>query len=82
MIMQYVEGPDGNWVLEEMEMPEFVDTTGVIRKKRKSDVMAADIFRYLDNHDSIGELIYHFNKQSKDKLIHDISKIIFCHIGE
>ena len=82
MIMQYVEGPDGNWVLEEMEIPKFVDTTGVIRKKRKSDVIAADIFRYLDNHDSIGELIYHFNKQGKDELIHDISKIIFCHIGE
>lgn len=82
MIMQYVEGPDGNWVLEEMEMPKFVDTTGVIRKKRKSDVIAADIFRYLDNHESIGDPIYYFDKQAKDDLIHSISKIIFCHIGE
>ena len=82
MIMQYVEGPDGNWVLEEMEIPKFVDTTGVIRKKRKSDVIAADIFRYLDNHNSIGEVIYYFDKQAKDDLIHNISKIIFCHIGE
>ena len=35
MIMQYVEGPDGNWVLEEMEIPKSIDTTGVIKKKRK-----------------------------------------------
>ena len=82
MIQQYVEGPDGNWILEEMEIPEFIDTTGVIREKRKCDIIAADIFRYLDNHDSIDELIYHFDKLSKDDLIHSISKIIYCHIGE
>ena len=47
MIMQYVEGPDGNWVLEEMEIPEFIDTTGVIKQKRKCDIMAAS--QYLQN---------------------------------
>jgi len=65
-----------------MEIPEFIDTTGVIREKRKCDVMAADIFRYLDNHESIGDLIYYFDKRAKDDLIHSISKIIYCHIGE
>lgn len=46
------------------------------RSVKLSDQVAAKIFKYLDNHQSIGEITYYFNKDSKDELIHDLSSII------
>lgn len=41
-----------------------------------SDRVAAAIFKYIDNHPSIGEITYYFDKESKDELIHGISSIV------
>lgn len=56
---------------------KFYPIISVINMTSKpSDRAAAAVFQLLNNDPCLGEVLYEYNKRSKDELIHDLSSVI------